>query len=89
MKPGAPFKQSTRLRDQVRKRVRYLHYSLKNKNDYFYRNIFLSAETLLKLSSMRHPLEMGVADVEALFSALARERRRPPPLTTKHSVLCV
>lgn len=29
MKPGAPPLQSTRLLDQVRERVRYLHYSLK------------------------------------------------------------
>ena len=28
MKPGAPSLQSTRLIDQVRERIRYVHYSL-------------------------------------------------------------
>lgn len=31
MKPGAPSLQSTRLLDQLRERVRYKHYSLKNR----------------------------------------------------------
>jgi hypothetical protein len=36
MKPGAPSLQSTRLLDQVRERVRYLHYSLKTEKAYIY-----------------------------------------------------
>jgi len=36
MKPGAPSLQSTRLLDQVRERVRYMHYSLKTEKSYFY-----------------------------------------------------
>jgi hypothetical protein len=36
MKPGAPSLQSTCLRDQVRERVRYMHYSLKIEKDYLY-----------------------------------------------------
>ena len=31
MKPGTPPLQSTRLLDQVRERIRYVHYSLKTK----------------------------------------------------------
>jgi hypothetical protein len=31
MKPGAPYLQSTRLPDQVRERVLYVHYSVKNR----------------------------------------------------------
>jgi hypothetical protein len=36
MKPGAPFLQSIRLLDQVRERVRYMHYSLKTEKAYVY-----------------------------------------------------
>ena len=36
MKPGTPLLQSTRLLDQVRERVCYLHYSLKTENAYLY-----------------------------------------------------
>ena len=34
MKHGAPLLQSTGLLDQVRERVRYLHYSLKTEKAY-------------------------------------------------------
>ncbi len=34
MKLGAPFLQSTHLIDQMRERVRYLHYSLKTDKTY-------------------------------------------------------
>lgn len=36
MKPRAPSLQSTRLLDQVRERVRYMHYSLKTEKAYLY-----------------------------------------------------
>ena len=36
MKPGAPSLQSIRLLDQVRDRVRYMHYSLKTEKYYLY-----------------------------------------------------
>ena len=36
MKLGAPPLQSVRLLDQVRERVRYLHYSLKTEKAYLY-----------------------------------------------------
>lgn len=36
MKPGTPLLHSTRLLDQVRERVRYLHYSLKTGKAYLY-----------------------------------------------------
>jgi len=36
MKPGTPLLQSTRLLDQVRERIRYLHYSLKTEKAYLY-----------------------------------------------------
>ena len=36
MKLGAPSLQSTRLLDQVRERVWYMHYILKTEKDYLY-----------------------------------------------------
>jgi hypothetical protein len=36
MKPGTPVLQSTRLLDQVRERIRYMHYSLKTEKVYLY-----------------------------------------------------
>lgn len=43
MKFGVPPMQSTRLLDQVRERVRYLHYSLKTEKAYLYWIRFLYA----------------------------------------------
>jgi uncharacterized protein YfbU (UPF0304 family) len=51
MKPGAPSLQSTRLLDQVRERVLYMHYSLKTEKDYLYWIRFLSAGALLRLAA--------------------------------------
>jgi len=36
MKPGTPVLQSIRLLDQVRERIRYMHYSLKTEKAYLY-----------------------------------------------------
>jgi hypothetical protein len=75
MKPGAPSLQSTRLLEQVRERVRYLHYSLKTEKDYLYWIRFFIRWSAMQSSGMRHPRELGVADVEAFLSMLANERK--------------
>ncbi len=75
MKPSAPPLQSTRLLDQVRERVRYLHYSLKTEKAYLYWIRFFIRWSAAQAGSMRHPREMGVADVEAFLSMLANERK--------------
>lgn len=75
MKPGAPSLQSTRLLDQVRERVRYLHYSLKTEKAYLYWIRFFIRWSAMQSGGMRHPREMGVADVEAFLSMLANERK--------------
>lgn len=36
MKPGTPLLKSVRLLDQLRERVRYVHYSLKAEKAYLY-----------------------------------------------------
>ena len=43
MKPGTPPLQSTRLLDQLRERIRYMHYSLSTEKVYLYWARFLSA----------------------------------------------
>jgi integron integrase len=70
MKPGAPSLQSPRLLDQVRERIRYMHYSLKTEKAYLF--IRWSAA---QPGGMRHPRDMGVADVEAFLSMLANHRK--------------
>lgn len=74
MKPRIPPLQSTRLLDQVRERVRYLHYSLSTEKTYLYWVRFFirwSAQG----GSMRHPRDMGAPEVEAFLTMLATERR--------------
>jgi hypothetical protein len=75
MKPGAPSLQSTRLLDQVRERVRYMHYSLKTEKAYLYWIRFFIRWSATQSGGMRHPRELGVADVEAFLSMLANERK--------------
>lgn len=75
MKPGAPSLQSTRLLDQVRERVRYMHHSLKTEKAYLYWIRFFIRWSATQSGGMRHPRVMGVADVEAFLSMLANERK--------------
>ena len=70
MKPGTPPLQSTRLLDQVRERIRYLHYSLKTEKAYLHWVRFY-----VRWSGLRHPREMGVREVEAFLNMLANQRR--------------
>ena len=75
MKPGAPSLQSTRLLDQVRERIRYMHYSLKTEKAYLYWIRFFIRWSATQSGGMRHPRELGVTDVEAFLSMLAHERK--------------
>ncbi|MDZ7920237.1 integron integrase [Rhodoferax sp.] len=75
MKPGAPPLQSARLLDQVRERVRYLHYSLKTEKAYLYWVRFFVRWSATQLGGMRHPRDMGVQEVEAFLSMMANERK--------------
>lgn len=70
VKPRTPPLQSTRLLDQVRERVRYLHYSLSTEKVYLYWVRFF-----IRWHGLRHPRDMGAAEVEAFLSMLANERR--------------
>lgn len=59
-----------RLLDQVRERVRYLHYSLRTERAYLY-----WIRYFVRWHGLRHPREMGVREVEAFLTMLANERR--------------
>ena len=73
MKHRSPPLQSTRLLDQVRERVRYLHYSLSTEKTYLYWVRFF-VRWSARGGTMRHPRDMGASEVEAFLSMLATER---------------
>lgn len=73
MKPGTPVLRSARLLDQLRERIRYFHYSLNNEKDYLdWVRFFVRWH---HTGEMRHPRDMGAAEVEAFLNMLANERR--------------
>ncbi len=75
MKPGnAPLK-SVRLLDQVRERIRYLHYSLSTEKVYLHWVKFIIRWQAQQVGGMRHPREMGSPEVQAFLTMLAVERK--------------
>ena len=74
MKPGnAPLK-SIRLLDQVRERIRYLHYSLSTEKVYLHWVKFF-VRWHGRDGRMKHPRDMGPREVEAFLTMLATERK--------------
>ena len=74
---AAPPLVCKRLLDQVRERIRYLHYSLTTEKAYVcWARFFIlwSAQQ----GGMRHPRDMGGSDVEAFLTMLANERQVSP-----------
>lgn len=59
-----------RLLDQLRERIRFLHYSLRTEEAYVY-----WCRSFIFFHDKRHPLEMGAAEVESFLSWLANERK--------------
>ncbi len=70
MKPRKPVLLSVRLIDQVKERIRYLHYSLSTEKVYIYWVKFF-----IRWHGVRHPREMGAREVEAFLTMLATERK--------------
>jgi len=71
MKPDAlPALRSTRLLDQVRERVRYLHYSLSTEHSYVQ-----WVRRFVHFHQLRHPREMGGPQVEQFLAHLANQRQ--------------
>lgn len=73
MKPGMPVLHSVRLLDQLRERIRYMHYNLSTEKAYVYWVRFF-IRWHGRGGVMRHPREMGEAAVEAFLTMLATER---------------
>lgn len=61
---------STRLLDQVRERIRYLHYSLRTEDAYL-----LWIRAFVRFHGLRHPRELGQPEVESFLTMLAVERQ--------------
>jgi integron integrase len=74
MKPGTVPLRSVRLMDQVRERIRYLHYSLSTEKTYLYWIRFFIRWQAID-GQMRHPRDMGAAEVEAFLTHLATNRK--------------
>ncbi len=68
-KAPLPPLRSQRLLEQVRERVRYLHFSLRTEQAYVH-----WTRAFVRFHSMWHPAEMGGDDVAAFLSWLAGER---------------
>ncbi len=69
-KNSTPVFKSTRLLDQLREQIRYLHYSLRTEEAYVY-----WVKKFIYFHHKRHPRDMGQAQVEALLSHMAVERK--------------
>jgi hypothetical protein len=72
-KPVRPPLQSTRLLDQLRERIRYLHYSLRTEKTYVY-----WVRSFIHWHKLRHPAGMGKPEVEAYLTWLACQRSVSP-----------
>ena len=62
--------QSERLLDQLRERIRYLHYSIRTEQAYV-----RWVRAFVRFHGVRHPAEMGAVEVETFLTWLAAERR--------------
>jgi integrase len=68
--PGIPVFKSTRLLDQCREQLRYLHYSLRTEEAYLG-----WVKKFIRFHGLRHPHDMARAEVEQFLMHLAAERR--------------
>lgn len=67
---SAPPLQAVRLLDQVRERIRYRHYSYRTEQQYVN-----WVRAFVRFHGVRHPREMGAAEVERFLTWLAAERK--------------
>lgn len=71
--PALPALRSTKVLDQLRERVRMLHYSRRTEEVYVH-----WCRAFIRFHGIRHPLEMGGPEVEAFLGWLANDRRVSP-----------
>jgi integron integrase len=62
--------KAPRLMDQIRERIRYLHYTRGTEEAYVY-----WCKAFIRFHSLRHPRDMGAPEVEAFLTWLADERQ--------------
>jgi len=72
-KPCKPRLVSKRLLDQLRERLRYMHYSLRAEQAYVH-----WVKAFIRWHGLRHPREMGTTEVERFLTHLATERPVSP-----------
>ena len=70
--------RSSRLLDQVRERIRYLHYSLQTEKVYVYWTKAFVLWAARSGGGFTHPREMGQAEVEGFLTMLATEKQVSP-----------
>jgi integron integrase len=68
-----PALRSTRLLDQVRERVRYMHYSLRTEEAYVH-----WVRRFIRFHGLRHPRELGRIEVEHFLSDLVTAKHVAP-----------
>jgi integron integrase len=68
-----PTLMSTRLLDQLRERLRYMHYSIRTEQVYAY-----WVRYFVRFHGLRHPSEMGRDEVVAFLSYLSNDRQVAP-----------
>ncbi len=68
-----PALRAVRLLDQVRERLRMLHYSLRTEEAYLH-----WCKAFIRFHGRRHPAEMGGSEVEAFLTHLAADRGLAP-----------
>ena len=71
--PPLPPLKSTRLIDQVRERVRFLHYSLRTEQAYVY-----WVKAFIRFHRLQHPSTLGGPEVEQFLSWLVTKRQVSP-----------
>lgn len=67
--PQLPPLKSAKVLDQLRERIRYLHYSKRTEGTYVY-----WVRAFIQFHRLRHSATMGGADVEAFLSWLVSSR---------------
>ena len=65
-----PLLRSVKVLDQLRERIRYLHYSLRTEQAYVH-----WVRAFIRFHGVRHPATLGSSEVEAFLSWLANERK--------------
>ncbi len=71
--------RSVKVLDQLRERIRYLHYSLRTEEAYVH-----WVRAFIRFHGVRHPATLGSSEVEAFLSWLANERKVWTPRIVRH-----